>query len=59
MPKLKASTRLALVGLVLIGSLMYGFLISYNPRIASAIMLGYIAVLVTILVLIHTSGGKE
>lgn len=59
MLKLSPTARLSLVGVVLVGSALYGALISYNPRIASAVMLGYIAVLVTILVLIHVSGGKE
>lgn len=59
MPKLKPSIRLALVGVILVESAVYGVLISYNPRIASAVMLGYIAVLLSLMVVIHVSGGKS
>jgi ABC-type uncharacterized transport system permease subunit len=38
--------------MTILGSLLYGILISINPRVASAIMLGYIAALLTIVVVV-------
>jgi apolipoprotein N-acyltransferase len=44
--------RLFWCGVTIFGSLLYGILISINPRVASAIMLGYIAALLTIVVVV-------
>lgn len=46
--KMQANSRLFLCAFLIVGSAIYGVIIVYNPRIASAIMLGYIAVVLTI-----------
>jgi uncharacterized membrane protein len=53
MPSMKPSTRLIWCAVIIVGSAIYGLLIAYNPRVATAIMVGYIALLLTILVVIH------
>lgn len=45
-------TRLFWVAVIIIGSFVYGIVIVANPRVASAIMLGYIAVLLTIFIVV-------
>jgi hypothetical protein len=42
-----------LVALVLVGSAIYAFLVAWNPQVASAIAVGYVAVLVTLLTAIQ------
>jgi hypothetical protein len=42
-------TRLSLIGLMLIGSGVYAVLVAYDPGVASAVALGYVAFLLTIL----------
>jgi FtsH-binding integral membrane protein len=44
-----ASTRLALVAFVLVGSAAYAVLVKKDPSVASAIAVGYVALLVTII----------
>ncbi len=46
-------TRLVWCAVIIVGSALYGLLISYNPRVATAIMVGYIALLLTVLTVIH------
>lgn len=45
--------RLFWVAVMILGSAMYGVLISYNPRIASSIALGYIALILSIFIAIE------
>lgn len=45
--------RLVLCAVMILGSALYGVLIASNPRVASAIMLGYIALLLTIFVVVN------
>jgi hypothetical protein len=44
----KASLRLILCLVMIIGSATYGLLIYYDPTIAEAVALGYVAFLLTI-----------
>jgi uncharacterized membrane protein len=53
MSRMKPSTRLIWCAVIIVGSAIYGLLIAYNPRVATAIMVGYIALLLTILLSIH------
>lgn len=46
-------TRLILCGMMIVVSAIYGILVASNPRVASAIMLGYIALLLTIFVAVE------
>jgi len=45
-------TRLFWSAVLIVGSIVYGILVAANPRVASAIMLGYIAVLLTIFIVV-------
>lgn len=45
---MKASVRLAMCLVMIIGSATYGLLINYDPAIAEAVALGYVALLLTI-----------
>jgi membrane protein YdbS with pleckstrin-like domain len=47
------SCRLALIASVLIGSAAYAVLVAQNPSIASAIAVGYVALLVTVITVIQ------
>lgn len=53
MPKMKASVRLALCLVMIIGSALYGLLINYDPTIAEAVALGYVAFLLTVFVAVN------
>jgi hypothetical protein len=44
--------RLALCALIIAGSAGYGFLVAADSNLASAVALGYVSVLFTVLVLI-------
>jgi hypothetical protein len=48
--KMLASTRLILCLVIIVGSSLYAILVSQDPEIASAIMLGYVGLLLTIFV---------
>jgi ABC-type uncharacterized transport system permease subunit len=45
-------TRLFWSTVIIVGSVAYGTLVAVNPRVASAIMLGYIAALLTIFIVV-------
>lgn len=45
---MRPKTRLFLCGAMIMFSALYALVISLNPRVASAIALGYIAVLLTV-----------
>lgn len=47
------STRLALCVVMIIGSALYGLLINYDPNIAEAVALGYVALLLTIFTVVN------
>lgn len=49
MNKLRANLRLFLCAFLIVGSALYGVLIAENPRIAADVMLGYIALVLTVL----------
>lgn len=51
MTKLKANSRLLLCAFLIVGSALYGVLIAEDPRVAADIMLGYIAVVLTVFVM--------
>lgn len=53
MQKVTPKARLAWIGVVLAGSAFYAVLIAYDPRVASAIALGYVAVLLTIFIVVE------
>lgn len=48
---MRPSTRLIWSIVIVIGSALYAVLVATDPNIASAIMLGYVGVLLTIFVL--------
>lgn len=48
-----AKTRLALIALVIIGSAAYAVLVKQDPSTASAVAVGYVALLVTIIAAIQ------
>lgn len=48
-----SETRLKLSGVVILLSALYGVVIAKDPSVASAISSGYIAIVLTILVLNH------
>lgn len=50
---MKAKTRLILCFVVIVGSALYGVLVGKDPDVASALMLGYVGVLLTIVVAIE------
>lgn len=45
--------RLIWCVVLILGSAIYAFLINWSPRVASDIMLGYIAVVLTLLALVE------
>jgi hypothetical protein len=45
---MQPKTRLYLCGFMIVFSAIYAALVSVNPRVASAVALGYIAVLLTV-----------
>ena len=47
---MKPNARLGWVAVILVGSAVYAILITKDPDIASAIMLGYVGVLLTIFI---------
>lgn len=48
---MRPSTRLLWCLVVIVGSSLYAVLVATDPNIASAVMLGYVGVLLTIFVL--------
>lgn len=48
--KMQPSTRLILCAVIVVGSGLYALLVSKDPDVASALMLGYVGVLLTIFV---------
>jgi FtsH-binding integral membrane protein len=48
--KMRPSGRLFWAAIMIVGSSLYGVLISLDPRTASSIMLGYIGVLLTVFI---------
>lgn len=50
MHRMRPSVRLAWCAVMIVGSALYGILVASDPRIASAVALGYVAVLLTIFV---------
>lgn len=48
---MRPNTRLIWCLVVILGSSLYAVLIATNPNVASAVMLGYVAILLTIFVL--------
>lgn len=50
---MKPKTRLILCLVVIVGSALYGVLVSRDPDVASAVMLGYVGVMLTIVVAIE------
>lgn len=53
MRRMKANTRLALSLAVIVLSAIYAVLVTKNPALASAIASGYVAVLLTIFLLVN------
>lgn len=49
----RSSTRLSLIAVMLVSSAIYGVVVTQSPQTASAIALGYVAVLLTIFVLVE------
>jgi membrane protein YdbS with pleckstrin-like domain len=49
--EMRPNTRLIWCLIIIIGSALYALLVATNPTIASALMLGYVGVLLTIFVL--------
>lgn len=50
---MRPSTRLFWAAVMIFGSSLYGVLIVYNPRVASSIALGYIALILSIFIAIE------
>lgn len=50
MQPMRPSVRLMWCAVMIVGSALYGILVAADPRIASAVALGYVAVLLTIFV---------
>lgn len=50
---MKASTRLILVALIIVGSSLYGLLVVRDPGLASAVASGYVALFGTAFFLIN------
>lgn len=44
------NTRLILCAVIIVGSLLYGVLVAQEPNTASALMLGYVGILLTLFV---------
>lgn len=53
MERMRHNTRLALAAIVIIGSAAYAVLVKKDPSLASAIAVGYVALLVTIITAIQ------
>lgn len=50
---MKPKVRLFWCGVLILGSAVYALLINWSPRVAAAIMLGYIGVVLTVLALVE------
>lgn len=50
---MRPNTRLFWAAVMIFGSSLYGVLIFYNPRVASSIALGYIALILSIFIAIE------
>lgn len=50
---MKASTRLALIALIIVGSSLYALLVVQNPNLASAVATGYVAAFLTLFTMIN------
>jgi len=45
--------QLSLIGITILGSVIYGFLVAYSPEFARTIMLGYIGLILTVFLVIE------
>lgn len=50
---MKASFRLALVALIIVGSAIYGLIVAQDPALASAMASGYVAVVLSVFLLVN------
>lgn len=57
--KMLPNTRLILCIVVIVGSALYALLVSQDPEVASALMLGYVGIMLTILVAINVWKKKS
>lgn len=53
MPEMRPNLRLGLCIVMIVGSAFYALLVTQNPSVASAVALGYVALLLTVFVLVN------
>jgi tryptophan-rich sensory protein len=53
MQRMQANTRLALCGVVIVLSALYGLLLEQDRRLAEAVAIGYIAIMLTLLLVVN------